>query len=217
MIQFIPEPYGSEAFDTFLRSLLFADWESPDGPLRLNADLKSVDLADAEFFLNARLFLVALAEEDGAPATATGDLNRVFVGQMLDYLKLTQPSRDSIRRFCKVVNEQDVRPLHLVRVISECAKLVARRKKRFHLTKAGRALVPDEQAGALYRTLFLAFPALRPSLRLPFPRCARHPGDDGCNPLATRHCGARLDACAGTCTGYSAAGCTQPDAPGDGV
>jgi hypothetical protein len=157
MIQFIPEPYGSEAFDAFLRSLLFADWESPDGPLRLNADLKSADLADAEFFLNARLFLAALAEEDGAPATATGNLTRVFVGQMFDHLKLTQLDRDSIRRFCKVVNEQDVRPLHLVRVVSECAKLVARRKKRFHLTKAGRALIPNEQAGALYRILFLAY------------------------------------------------------------
>src|SRR5438552_3504509 len=122
MIQFIPEPYGREAFDTFLQSLLFADWESPDGPLRLNADLKSADLANAEFFLNARLFLTALAEKDGAPVTATGNLTRVFVSQMFDHLKLTQPSRDSIRRFCKVINEQDVRPLHLVRVISECAK-----------------------------------------------------------------------------------------------
>jgi hypothetical protein len=137
--------------------LLFADWESPDGPLRLNADLKSADLADAEFFFNARLFLAALAEEDGAPTTATGNLNRVFVGRMFDHLKLPQPSRDSIRHVCKVVNEQDVRPLHLARVVSECAKLVARRKKRFHLTKAGRALISDEQAGALYRTLFLAY------------------------------------------------------------
>jgi hypothetical protein len=157
MIQFIPEPYCREAFDAFLRRLLFGDWESPDGPLRLNADLKSADLADAEFFLNARLFLAALAEEDGAPATAAGNLTRVFVGQMFDHLKLPQPSRDSIRRFCKVVNEQDVRTLHLVRVVSECAKLVARRKKRFHLTKAGRALISDDQAGALYRTLFLAY------------------------------------------------------------
>ena len=157
MIQFIPEPYGREAFDAFMRSLLFADWESPDSPLRLNAHLKPADLADAEFFLNARLFLAALAEEDGAPATATGNLNRVFVGRMFDQLKLTQLNRDSIRHVCKVVNEQDVRPLHLARVVSECAKLVARRKKRFQLTKAGRALISDEQAGALYRTLFLAY------------------------------------------------------------
>lgn len=157
MIQLIPEPYGREAFDAFLRSLLFADWESPDGPLRLNADLKPADLADAKFFLNARLFLAALAEQDGAPATATGNLNRVFVGQMFDLLKLPQLSRDSIQRFCKVVNERDVWPLHLVRVVSQCAKLVAHRKKRFHLTKAGRSLISDDQAGALYRTLFLAY------------------------------------------------------------
>jgi hypothetical protein len=32
-----------------------------------------------------------------------------------------------------------------------------RRKRRFHLTKAGRALLSEDQAGALYRTLFLAY------------------------------------------------------------
>ncbi len=157
MIQFIPESYGREAFDAFARSLLCADWESPDGPLRLNAELESADLAEAEFFLNARLFLIALAEEDGAPATATGNLNRGFVGRMFDRLKLPQVNRDSISRFCKVVNERDVWPLHLARVVSQGAKLVARRKKRFHLTQAGRALLPDDKAGALYRALFLAY------------------------------------------------------------
>ena len=151
MIQFILEPYGREAFDAFMRDLLFADWESPDGPLRLNANLKPADLADAEFFLNTRLFLAALAKENGVPATAANNLNRVFVGQILDKLKLPQPSRDSIRIVCKVINERDVWPLHLARVVSECAKLVTRRKKRFYLTKAGRALISDEQAGALYR------------------------------------------------------------------
>lgn len=157
MIQFIPEPFGREAFDAFVRSLLFADWELPDGPLRLNADLKPADLADADFFLNARLFLIALAEEDGAPTTATGNLNRVFVGRMLDRLKLPRVNRDSISRVCKVVNKHDVWPLHLARVASQAAKLVARRKKRFHLTKAGRALLPDDKAGTLYRALFLAY------------------------------------------------------------
>lgn len=156
MIQFVGEPDGDEAFD-FLRSLLLADWESPDGPLRLSADLSLADLAAADFFLNARLFLTALTEEDGAPTTATGNLNRVFVGRMFDRWKLPQVSRESIRHVCKVLNEQDLWSLHLARVVSQCARLVARRKKRFHLTKAGRALLPEDQAGALYRALFLAY------------------------------------------------------------
>lgn len=157
MIQFVPEPHGREALDAFLRRLLVADWKAPEGPLRLSADLSLADLAKADFFLNARLFLAALAEEDGAPATATGNLNRVFVGQMFDRLKLLLPYRETIQSYSKVVNEQDVWPLHLARVVSECARLVTRRKKRFHLTKAGRALLPEDQAGTLYRALLLAY------------------------------------------------------------
>src|SRR5947207_5908373 len=155
MIHLISEPWSREAFDAFIRSLLFADWESPDSPLCLNANLNPADLSDSEFFLNARLFLSALAEEDGVTTTAAGNLNRAFVGRMFPRLKLSQPSRDTIQHVCKVVNEEDVWPLHLVRVISQCAKLVARRKKRFYLTKTGQALLSDGQAGALYRTLFL--------------------------------------------------------------
>src|SRR6266550_3577979 len=104
MIQVIPEPGDREAFDAFLQSLLFADWESPDSPLRLSADLELADLAKAAFFHNARLFLATLAEEDGAPATAAGKVNRAFVDRMFDHLNLPQPYRDSIRRYCKVVN-----------------------------------------------------------------------------------------------------------------
>lgn len=110
MIQFIPEPYGRDAFgafEAFVRSLLLADWESPDGPLRLNADLKLFDLAEADFFFNARLFLAALME-DGAPTTATGNPSRAFVAQMFERLRIPQLTRQSIQRINKVTNEQDL-------------------------------------------------------------------------------------------------------------
>ena len=157
MIQFAPEPHGREAFDAFWRSLLLADWERPDGTLRLNPEVLLSDLAEADFFINARLFLTALDEQDGAPTTATGNLSRVFVGAMFGRIKLAQPSRDSIRSVCKVINEHDFWPLHLVRIICECAGLVARRKKRIRITRVGRSFLPDDQAGALFRALFLAY------------------------------------------------------------
>src|SRR2546423_6560457 len=120
MIQSVAEPGGPEGFDAFLRDLLAADWTSPKGPLRLSAGLGLANLAEAEFFMNARLFLTALVEKDGAATTATGNLNRVFVGRMFDRLKLPSVSRESIRRCCKVLNEHDLWALHLARVISEC-------------------------------------------------------------------------------------------------
>jgi hypothetical protein len=157
MIQLAPEPGGREAFDAFLGSLLVADWESPTGPMAFSPNLALIDLADATFFQNTRLLLAALAAKQGTPATATGNLTRAFVGSLFDRVILSAANRDSIRHVCKVVNEHDVWPLHLARVVAECARLVARRNKRFQLTRAGKELLPDDQAGALYRRLFLAY------------------------------------------------------------
>lgn len=70
------QPGVLAAFDAVLRNLLVAEWEAADGPLDLNAELHLGDFVKAEFLINPRLFLTALAEGDGAPATATGDLDR---------------------------------------------------------------------------------------------------------------------------------------------
>jgi hypothetical protein len=157
MIQFTPEPGVPHPFDAFVRRLLQADWESAAGPMRFSASLTLSDLADAAFLHNTRVLMAGLAAEQGTPATATGNLNRAFVGRLFDRLTLPAPTRKSIRTVCKVVNEQDVWPLHMARVVAEPAGLLARRNKRFQLTKAGRELLPDEQTGALYRRVFLAY------------------------------------------------------------
>ena len=157
MINLAPEPGVPHPFDAFARRLLQADWESTIGPMRFSASLTLSDLADAAFLHNARVLMAGLAAEQGTPATAAGNLTRAFVGKLFDHLALSAHSRESIRAVCKVVNELDVWPLHLARVVAECASLLARRNKRFQLTRAGRELLPDEQAGALYRRLFLAY------------------------------------------------------------
>ena len=157
MIQFAPEPGSPEAFDAFAFSLLRADWESDTGSIRFSSRVTLPELADAVFFQNTRVFLAALAAEQGTPATATGNLTRAFVGSLFDRIIIPVANRESIRHVCKVVNEQDLWALHIARVVAECARLVARRNKRFQLTRAGRELLPDDQAGALYRRLFLAY------------------------------------------------------------
>jgi hypothetical protein len=195
MIQFATEPGGPEAFDAFAFSLLQADWESATGPMRFSPSLTLSDLADAAFFQNTRLFLAALAAEQGTPATATGNLTRAFVGSLFDRLILSQTSRESIRHVCKVVNEQDLWPLHVARVVAECAGLVARRNKRFQLTRAGGELLPDDHAGALFRRLFLAY-FRRFNLQYDF-NLRDVPliqSQHGGHPVAARQRGAGLDA-----------------------
>lgn len=157
MIQFIDEPRDGEGCRAFVRQLILTEWNSPQSPLRLSADLNLADLATAGFFLNTRILLTALAEEEGAATTATGNLTREFVGRMFEQVKIPALSRESIRRCNKVLNEQDLWAVHLLRIVSQRARLIARRKKRFQLTRIGRALLPENQAGALYRACFLGY------------------------------------------------------------
>jgi len=152
-------PYGVslDVLNGYLKSLCDADWEDPRGAIRFSADLKLNELAQAEIFHNARIFLNLLLEEGGTAATATGNLTRAFVGRVFDRLRLESRYVRSLRSVCKVINEQDVWPLHEVRLLAEYGKLVARRNKRFTVTKLGRELLADERAGELFRRLFLTY------------------------------------------------------------
>jgi hypothetical protein len=141
----------------FLSELLRADWAQTDGPLRLRADLPLAELERASHFQNARTLLQMLVEENGAPATAAGKLTRSFAGRMLEVMHMPDISRESTRRFNRVINEADVRDLQLLREVCQMGGLVARRQKRFRATARARALLADDQAGALYRHLFLTF------------------------------------------------------------
>jgi len=141
----------------YCRSLCEANWQDPNGPLRLNRQLLIADLENADFFQNTRQFLIALQEQGHTAATATGNLNRVFVRHMLDRVALSALERKTILLVNKVLNEQDLWVLHLSRVVSEAAGLVASRSKVFKPTKAGSALLAEEHAGELYHRLFIAY------------------------------------------------------------
>jgi hypothetical protein len=157
MISDAPQPGSRAAFGAFWRSLLVADWEDHYGPIRLSGDLNPAELQASVFYQNTRALLTALAESDGVAATATGNLNRAFVRQMFAGLLMPQRTRETMLSVCKVLNEQDVWALHLVRVVSESGGLLAQRKKKFQLTRAGRELLAEGQAGALFRKLFLSY------------------------------------------------------------
>lgn len=141
----------------FLAALLRADWTQADGPLQLRADLQLAELAHASHFQNARILLQILVEENGALATAAGNLARSFAGRMLEVMHMPDFSRESTHRFNKVINEADVPDLQLLREVCQMGGLIARRQKHFRATARTRDLLADDQAGAFYRYLFLTF------------------------------------------------------------
>lgn len=151
------QPGVLSRLETHCRKLCEADWQDPNGPLRLNRELSSADLQGADFFRNTRQLLLALQEQAGTTATTTGNLNRVFTRYVFDRLAVAALTLESILSVNKVINEEDVWALHLSRVVSELAGLILRRSKRFKLTKQGAALLAEDRAGDLYRTLFVTY------------------------------------------------------------
>ena len=159
MIPNPPTPYGVplDALNRYLKSLYDADWEDPRGVIRFSTDVKFSELERATVFHNARIFLNALLEEGGTPTTAAGNLTRAFVGRICGRLRLRSKFLADTRRFCKVLNEQDIWALHEVRLLAEYGKLIARRNKRFTITRLGRELLAEARAGELFRRLFLTY------------------------------------------------------------
>jgi hypothetical protein len=98
-----------------------------------------------------------LIETGGTATTATGNLTRAFVSNVCDRLRLVPNSLQIRRSYRKAINEQDIWPLHKVRLLAEYGKLVARHKRRSVVTKLGRELMADERAGELFRRLFLTY------------------------------------------------------------
>ena len=152
-------PFGIslDALNRHLKSLYDADWEYSRGAIRFSANVKLDALAKANTFHNARIFLSLLLEQGGTPATAGGNLTRAFVGQVFNRLRLESCYVQSFRCIRDVINEQDVWPLHEVRLLAEYGKLATRRNKRFTITKLGRELQADSRAGELFRRLFLTY------------------------------------------------------------
>jgi len=143
--------------DAFIAQLLNADWNAPNSPIQPADDLSLDDVKHVLFFNQARQFLRLMDENRGAPLTATGNLNRAYVAQMIE--KMDWPHRHMERYLkhgvFKVVGEGDVWPLEFVHGVCEYGKLIGKRRNRAYVSTKGRELCDDAKAGRLYRRIFL--------------------------------------------------------------
>ncbi len=127
---------------------------SPEGPIRLVADLTPDDAACSAVARNARLLLEASADGPGLKLTATGNLARSVVAEMMT--SFTWPGFNPTHEFRlhKVVNESDYLPLFFIRHIVESTKCLRKHKGHLRLTQAGRRVLDPAKAGALQAALF---------------------------------------------------------------
>ncbi len=140
-----------------IHKLLTSDWHTPRGGIYVREDLTVHEAEQSGFFRNVRTMVNALNESGGTRATEAGNLNRKFVGTMLEQLCIRPDIAETIRAVNQVINEQDVWDLHQTRVISELAGLIRKYRGMFKPIQKRSHLMEDENAGALYNLLFLTF------------------------------------------------------------
>jgi hypothetical protein len=137
--------------------LIYSDWESPTSAISFNRELPLSEVKEATFLRNARVFLGALQQSGKTKATSAGNLNRKFILQMLEAMAWPPHFLEDLWRYNKVVNEEDVFPLHLNRLVAQLAGLIRKTKGAFHLTKKGRDLCQEDRADELFAALFQTF------------------------------------------------------------
>ncbi len=146
---------GGLSWEQFTK-LLKSDWDDDHGLLRLDKTLKLKELQNAPIFCRARTLLGEVVDSGGVKATVAGNLNRKFVGLMLNRMTWPDGYIEHLNKMNKVINEQDVFPLHIIRIILDLSGLLVLKKGGFSASKKGKQLLNEDQAGVLYHALFMA-------------------------------------------------------------
>lgn len=124
------------------------------GPIRLAADLTSDEIQQSAVARNAIMLLRAASVGSGLKLTATGNLSRGVVAEMVDAFVWPEFDRAHEFRFHKVVNEPDYLPLYFVRHVAEATRLLRKHKGHLRITRAGRLLLEEANLGAVQAILF---------------------------------------------------------------
>lgn len=135
--------------------------QEPSGdqsPIRLANDLTAEEISASAVARNTQVLLRRLIERDGLPLTATGNLSRVAVAEMRQFIEWPHYDQAEAFQFNKVINEPDFLPLHVVRLLAQVAKLVRGQRGMLVATALGKAMLGQSGQGSLLAILFkLAF------------------------------------------------------------
>ena len=122
--------------------------------LRLASDLTVNELNASAVARNSLHLLREAARGGGLKLTATGNLARAVVADMIDLFDWPDFDKAELFRLNKVINEPDFLPLHFVRLVTETAQLARRHRGFLKPTILGRDLSKEPQGGALLPILF---------------------------------------------------------------
>jgi hypothetical protein len=117
-------------------------------------DHAATHLTEAPLVALIRLMIVRAIAENGLALTAKGNLSRGDVAALFAELDLPGFDKEMTLALNKVLNEHDVYPVHMARIVAGEAKLLRRHKGRFLATNRAKVLTGQGQETALYRVVF---------------------------------------------------------------
>lgn len=101
-----------------------------------------------------RLMITRAQANGGLTLTATHALSRADTRALFDALVWPDYDKDAVLAVNKVLNEADVMPVEVTRLIAQAAKLMRRRERTLVSTKAGQELAVGGRSVELFRRLF---------------------------------------------------------------
>lgn len=111
-------------------------------------------LTEAPLVTLIRLMIVRAIAKKGLALTAKGNLSRGDVAALFAEFDWPGFDKEMTLALNKVLNEHDVYPVHMARIVAGEAKLLRRHKGRFLATNRAKVLIGPGQEAALYRVVF---------------------------------------------------------------
>jgi hypothetical protein len=121
--------------------------------IRIANDLSADEIAGSPVARNTLILLGQAIERNGLPLTATGNLSRAVVAEMCKLIEWPDYDQANAFRLCKVINEPDFLPLHVVRTLAQAATLVRAQRGKLVATPLGESMPSDEWQGRLLAIL----------------------------------------------------------------
>jgi len=139
-------------YDSF--NSLHHELSASNQAIRLEPNLTETDLSGSAVAHAARILLQRSLDTGGLKLTATGNLSRTVIAEMVKIIEWPGLDKAELFQFHKVVNEPDFLPVHFVRVLMQGTKLVRVQRDKLVLTRLGKAMLVPERYGALQAVLF---------------------------------------------------------------
>jgi len=129
---------------------------APGSAIHLARDLSPDEIGQSAVASRMAILLRGAKEAPGLKLTATGNLSRGVVADMLDRFAWPDFDKEKAFRFNKVVNEHDFFPLLFIRQIAEAMRFLRKSKGHVRASPLGRAALDDANLPALQALLFHA-------------------------------------------------------------